>query len=148
MTLPNLVNRSSKFSSVQSWGRFPTKSYTSMTLPNLEDLFTKFGRVIDVRINQKQGRNSEQGARGGKTQPFVPNFGFVVFETSDAVLRTLAAKPIMLYGTHRLNVEEKKMRREGGQDRGQGDRQFQGRDQGNRGSQDNLRGAGHPGGRG
>ena len=45
----------------------------------------------------------------------------------------------------RLNVEEKKMRapRDGNtyQDRRQDDR-------GNRGSQDNLRGAGHPGGRG
>ena len=61
------------------------------------------------------------------------NFGFVVFETSDSVLRTLAAKPIMLYGTHRLNVE--KMRREDRQERGQGDRQFQGRNQGNRGRQ-------------
>ena len=90
-----------------------------------------------------------------------------MFESTDCVERALAAKPIMLYGNHRyinivlatfifgasidfspfvrLNVEEKKMRapRDGNtyQDRRQDDR-------GNRGSQDNLRGAGHPGGRG
>ena len=40
----------------------------------------------------------------------VPNFGFIVFTDSESVERALAAKPILLYGSHRLNVEEKKMR--------------------------------------
>jgi len=114
------------------------------TEEHLTDLFGKYGKVTDVRINQKQGRDNAV-ARGGKTPAFVPNFGFIVFESTDCVERALAAKPIMLYGNHRLNVEEKKMRapRDGNtyQDRRQDDR-------GNRGSQDNLRGAGHPGGRG
>merc|ERR1719394_1673947 len=110
----------------------------------LMDLFGKFGKVVDVRINQKSGRENAV-ARGGKAPQFVPNFGFIVFEQADAVERALTARPIMLYGNHRLNVEEKKMRvpREPGQ--------YQERrqdDKGNRGSQDNLRGAGHPGGRG
>jgi len=76
----------------------------------------------------------------------VPNFGFIVFEQAESVDRALKDKPIMLYGSHRLNVEEKKMRtpRDPGQPFGDRDRQ----DRGNRGSQDNLRGAGHPGGRG
>jgi len=111
---------------------------------DLMELFGKFGKVVDVRINQKSGRENAQ-ARGGKAPAFVPNFGFIVFEHADAVERALGARPILLNGSHRLNVEEKKMRvpREPGQyqDRRQEDR-------GNRGSQDNLRGAGHPGGRG
>ena len=53
-----------------------------------------------MRINQKQGRDNTQ-ARGGKTPAFVPNFGFIVFESTDCVERALAAKPIMLYGNHR-----------------------------------------------
>jgi len=114
------------------------------TEDHLTELFGKYGKVTDVRINQKQGRDNAV-ARGGKAPAFVPNFGFIVFESTDCVERALAAKPIMLYGNHRLNVEEKKMRapRDGNtyQDRRQDDR-------GNRGSQDNLRGAGHPGGRG
>ena len=39
----------------------------------------------------------------------VPNFGFIVFTDSESVEHALAAKPILLYGSHRLNVEEKKM---------------------------------------
>ena len=35
------------------------------------------------------------------------NFGFIVFESTDCVERALAANPIMLYGNHRLYVEEK-----------------------------------------
>jgi hypothetical protein len=52
-----------------------------------------------------------------------------VFDSTEAVERALAAKPIYLDGNHRLNVEEKKMRvpREPGQ--------YQDRRQDNRGSQ-------------
>ena len=39
----------------------------------------------------------------------VPNFGFIVFTDSESVERALAAKPILLYGSHCLSVEEKKM---------------------------------------
>ena len=70
------------------------------TEDHLVELFGKYGRVTDVRINQKQGRDNTQ-ARGGKTPAFVPNFGFIVFESTDCVERALAAKPIMLYGNHR-----------------------------------------------
>merc|ERR1719470_240119 len=79
------------------------------TEDHLTELFGKYGKVTDVRINQKQGREG-QVTRGGKAPAFVPNFGFIVFESTEAVERALAAKPIMLYGNHRLNVEEKKMR--------------------------------------
>jgi len=114
----------------------------------LVELFTKYGKVVDVRINQKAGRADAAG-RGGRDAGkagFVPNFGFIVFDQAESVDRALKDKPIMLYGSHRLNVEEKKMRtpRDPGQPFSDRDRQ----ERGNRGSQDNLRGAGHPGGRG
>ena len=60
------------------------------TEEDLNDLFSKFGRVLEVRINRRgQGREA------------VPNFGFIVFEDAASVARTLSAKPILLYGNHR-----------------------------------------------
>ena len=101
------------------------------TEDHLTELFGKYGKVTNVRINQVQGRDNAV-ARGGKAPAFVPNFGFIMFESNDCVERALAAKPIMLYGNHRLNVAEKKLRapRDGNtfQDRRQDDC-------GNRGSQ-------------
>ena len=99
------------------------------TEEELVELFSKFGKVNDVRINQKQARqDSSRGGRDGK-QNFVsifsppsvfnfnlrfplqvPNFGFIVFADVESVEKALSAKPILLYGNHRLNVEEKKMR--------------------------------------
>jgi len=117
------------------------------TEDDLSALFSKFGQVIEVRINQKQGgrdTNTRTG-RDGK-QTFVPNFGFVVFTEAESVDRALAAKPILLNGNHRLNVEEKKMRTGDKPPFSERDRD---RDLGKRGSQDNLRGAGNfAGGRG
>ncbi|XP_064617733.1 LOW QUALITY PROTEIN: ras GTPase-activating protein-binding protein 2-like [Liolophura sinensis] len=68
----------------------------------LKDYFEKYGRVVELRINTKSG--------GGK----VPNFGFVVFNSPDPVQTILSSKPIMYNGEHRLNVEEKKAKGEGG----------------------------------
>jgi len=119
------------------------------TEEDLSDLFSKFGRVLEVRINQKQGRESAGRGRDGKTGFQVPNFGFIVFEDAASVERALSAKPILLYGNHRLNVEEKKMRGAGDRERpGPGGFNMDRGDMNKRGSQDNLRGAGHPGGRG
>ena len=42
------------------------------TEEDLSDLFSKFGRVLEVRINQKQGRETAGRGRDGKT-------GFVSF---------------------------------------------------------------------
>ena len=97
------------------------------TEEELVELFSKFGKVNDVRINQKQARqDSSRGGRDGKQSfvsfiistrnfyqrfpPQVPNFGFIVFADVESVEKALSAKPILLYGNHRLNVEEKKMR--------------------------------------
>lgn len=37
------------------------------TEEDLSDLFSKFGRVLEVRINQKQGRDTAARGRDGKT---------------------------------------------------------------------------------
>lgn len=62
----------------------------------LIEFFSQFGTVLDVKINRK-----------GMTRE-LPNFGFVSFDCVEAVSKALAAKPLMLYGKHRINVEEKK----------------------------------------
>ena len=43
-------------------------------------LVLEYGKVVDVRINRKNGRGE------------VPNFGFVVFDSADAVTKALAAR--------------------------------------------------------
>jgi len=128
---------------------------------DLRELFVKFGQVTDVRINSKK-TNRQPGSNPKFT---VPNYGFVVFDDINAVESAMASQPILLHGTHRLNIEEKKSREvktresmgggkadnidrqrdSGGQNSSfdrQGDRRA------DRGSQDNLRsaGGGHPGG--
>ncbi|XP_076458979.1 ras GTPase-activating protein-binding protein 2-like [Babylonia areolata] len=70
----------------------------SMTEPELKSFFECYGTVLDLRINTKGS-----GSR-------VPNFGFVVFESSETAQTVLKQKPIMYKGEHRLNVEEKKTR--------------------------------------
>jgi len=116
---------------------------------HLQELFGKYGKVSEIRINKKQsGRDVGRG--GGQRANQVPNFGFVVFDEMSSVEKAMQSQPIMLYGTHRLNIEEKKTKsRESMGERGErpiyNDRMQGGR--GERGSQDNLRGAGgHPGG--
>lgn len=68
----------------------------SVTDKELQEFFEQYGSVADVKINRK----------GPTTN--LPNFGFVAFETTDAVQQAMKAKPLMLYGKHRINIEEKK----------------------------------------
>ncbi|CAG2244554.1 Ras GTPase-activating protein-binding protein 1,Ras GTPase-activating protein-binding protein 2 [Mytilus edulis] len=70
----------------------------NITEKELEDFFTKFGHVVELRINTKSS--------GGK----LPNFGFVIFDSPEPVQSILSQKPIKYNGEHRLNVEEKKPR--------------------------------------
>ena len=62
-----------------------------------------------------------------------------MFADTESVERVLKERPIYLYGSHRLNVEEKKMRQGGDRQSGPGsfsDRDRQDRqDMGKRGSQ-------------
>lgn len=70
----------------------------------LEDLFSKFGKVAEIRISSK-GVAQSKVTPGGR----VPNFGFVVFENETSVGECLRRRPIFLPpNDHRLNVEEKK----------------------------------------
>uniref|UniRef100_T1IUM5 Ras GTPase-activating protein-binding protein 2 n=1 Tax=Strigamia maritima TaxID=126957 RepID=T1IUM5_STRMM len=78
----------------------------NMTEDELKDHFSKFGPVADVRINNRG--QPKQGNMGRIT----PNYGFIIFEDLDTVSQVLGSKPIM-YGTHRLNVEEKKAKPRG-----------------------------------
>jgi len=115
---------------------------------NLEDLFSKFGKVVDVRINTK---GVAQSKNLPDSQKAVPNFGFVVFEDEEAASKCLAQKPINLPNGHRLNVETKKKNNRdegkggfggsaGGANRGQGSgSNF------DRGSQEQLGGLGRGG---
>ncbi|OWF52643.1 ras GTPase-activating protein-binding protein 2-like isoform X2 [Mizuhopecten yessoensis] len=80
----------------------------NITEKELIDFFNAYGNVVELRINTK--------GSGGK----LPNFGFVVFDTADPVKHILNNKPIMYNGEHRLNVEEKKARGEGGRQGGRG----------------------------
>lgn len=71
----------------------------------LEKLFSKFGHVVEVRINSKGASQSKLSPSGGR----VPNFGFVVFADEKSVAKALKEKPIFLPpDSHRLNIEEKK----------------------------------------
>jgi len=107
------------------------------TEQDLRELFSTFGKVTDLRINQKTGRENQ--SKPGREGVKVPNFGFIVFDNGEAVEKALKAKPIMLFGNHRLNVEEKKMRTPrdnmGGGQGGFNDRGPPGGGRGERGSQ-------------
>jgi len=115
---------------------------------DLADLFSKFGKVVDVRINTK---GVAQSKNLPDSQKSVPNFGFVVFEDEKAATECLSHKPINLPNGHRLNVETKKKNNRddskggfggpsGGANRGQGSgSNF------DRGSQEQLGGLGRGG---
>ncbi|XP_063969213.1 ras GTPase-activating protein-binding protein 2-like [Lytechinus pictus] len=71
-----------------------------ITDKELRSFFSEYGRVVDTRINRNSG-------------PKLPYFGFIVFDDAEPVeniLKQKRAKPILLRGEHRLNVEEKKNR--------------------------------------
>jgi len=115
---------------------------------DLADLFSKFGKVVDVRINTK---GVAQSKNLPDSQKSVPNFGFVVFEDEKSATECLSHKPINLPNGHRLNVETKKKNNRddgkggfggpaGGANRGQGSgSNF------DRGSQEQLGGLGRGG---
>lgn len=73
----------------------------SVTEEQVRERFEQFGHVIDFRINAKP---STKMTAAGKT---VPNCGFVVFDSPEAVQAVLKSTPIHINET-RVNVEEKK----------------------------------------
>ena len=54
--------------------------------------------------NDEKVENMTEGLNYNCINPQVPNFGFIVFESTECVERALAAKPIMLYGNHRYLI--------------------------------------------
>ncbi|CAG0913764.1 unnamed protein product [Notodromas monacha] len=80
----------------------------SVTDQDLRECFSKYGKVLEVRLLPPTGgpNRSWTGDR-----PY-PSFGFVVFDCPETVQDLLlkAAKDPITYHDHRLNVEEKKAR--------------------------------------
>ena len=65
---------------------------------DLFELFEKFGKVTELRLHHPSA----------PCDYFVPSFSFVAFESTACVQRVLAARPILLYGNHKVKVDEKK----------------------------------------
>ena len=65
--------------------------------------FEKYGRVTRVKIN----KDSKKWTRENKTSR--PNFGFLEFDTEEAVHQALRSTPIRLFGHHDLFVEKIKL---------------------------------------
>ena len=66
----------------------------------LFELFGKIGKVTEIRLHHP--------IPSAPCDYFVPSFAFVAFESTACVQRVLAARPILLYGNHKVKVEEKK----------------------------------------
>lgn len=73
----------------------------TITEEQVRKRFEEFGHVLEFRINSKP---TGKMTAGGKA---VPNCGFVIFETFEAVQTVLRNVPIFINDT-RVNVEEKK----------------------------------------
>ena len=65
---------------------------------HLEELFGQFGKITGLRLHHPSA----------PCDYYVPSFAFVAFDSAVSVQRVLAARPILLYGNHRIKVEEKK----------------------------------------
>lgn len=74
----------------------------SITEEQVRKRFEEYGHVVEFRINSKP---TGKMTAGGKA---VPNCGFVIFESSEAVQAVLREVPIYINETTRVNVEEKK----------------------------------------
>lgn len=83
----------------------------NMSETDLKDYFERYGKVVDMRINKKNGSLQ------------VPNYGFVVFDDEKSVQEVLKNRgQFTLEDGHRINVEEKKQRGELGSRPGSGTR--------------------------
>ena len=50
--------------------------------------FSKFGKIIDIRINTAKGKTGMKGPGGHQ----VPNFGFITFDDEHAVAKCLDSR--------------------------------------------------------
>jgi RNA recognition motif-containing protein len=51
----------------------------------LQELFGRYGTIIDLRIHSKQNNKGAPGSR-------VPNYGFITFENPDIVQKVLSMR--------------------------------------------------------
>ena len=58
----------------------------------LQELFGKFGTIIDLRIHSKPNNKGVQGNR-------VPNYGFIIFEDANVVQQVLNSR-VSVYGVN------------------------------------------------
>lgn len=99
-----------------------------ITEAELREHFSKFGEIVEVRINHSNTSN--------------PSFGFIIFEDHKAVEEVLRVMPTSFKNNKRINIEEKKQRamsRDGGRRPGGPGRWDSGRDN-NRGGRLQQRG--------
>lgn len=75
-----------------------------LTDKELREFFEQYGSIIEMKINRKSINVNN-----------LPNFGFIVFDSTETVQKILSSRPLYLVGVngrHRINVEEKKSRTE------------------------------------
>ena len=58
----------------------------------LQDLFGKFGTIVDLRIHSKPNNKGVQGNR-------VPNYGFIIFDDPNVVQQVLNSR-VSIYGVN------------------------------------------------
>jgi hypothetical protein len=51
----------------------------------LQELFGRYGTIVDLRIHSKQNNKGAPGSR-------VPNYGFITFENADIVQKVLSMR--------------------------------------------------------
>jgi len=88
---------------------------THMNEDDLRQIFDRYGKVADIRINLGKSKSAAGPPKGGAP---TPNFGFITFEQPESVKACILEKPICTEAGHRLNVEEKKTRPKEGMGRG------------------------------
>ncbi|XP_018323328.1 ras GTPase-activating protein-binding protein 1 [Agrilus planipennis] len=75
----------------------------------IREIFAQFGTIVDLRILSKQSK--QPGIPGARAPP---NYGFITYESQEAVQNCLAAKPLHYPHNDKtgvtLNVEEKKVK--------------------------------------
>lgn len=63
---------------------------------NLQAEFSRFGKIMDIRINTAKGKTGPKGQ--------VPNFGFITFEEEGSVSKALNSRVRTKITIYNLNV--------------------------------------------
>lgn len=81
------------------------------TQDELRGIFSRYGKVVDLRIFSKVSGGGK-GPQGQNSTTRVPNYGFITFEDTQTVVKVLQAGSICYPDENgqKLNIEEKKLR--------------------------------------